>query len=206
VPILLLTSVPDSALGEAVDVVLSTGPVEEASRIALVPTTSTVAQLALGDALAVVVLEERGFREEDFAFLHPGGVIGRKIGKRVRDLMHQGDALPIVHADVDVRAALGEIVAKRVGMTTIVDTSGRLQGVLTDGDLKRILLAHGHVLDRKVVDVMTRTPRTIDADASAVAAVARMENNPGGSITSLVVIDDEGRPMGVVHLHDCLRP
>lgn len=205
VTIVLLTSAAEGRLVDAADVVLSTGPVTEASRIALVPTTSTLAQLALGDALAVVVMEERGFREDDFAFLHPGGVIGRTIGRRVRDLMHAGDALPIVSSGARMPEVLREISEKRIGMTTVVDGDGRLTGIVTDGDMKRILLKHGEVMTLEVSVVMTREPVTIGPDASVLTAVERMENNPGGSITSLVVLDEDGRPIGVVHLHDCLR-
>ncbi len=206
VPIVVLTARADSPLARAAGAIVRCGDAPEAGSVSLVPTTSTTAMLAVGDALAVVVMEERGFREADFAFLHPGGVIGRQIARRVRDVMAVGEALPRVPAAASLRDALVEILRGALGMTTVVDDGGKLVGVLTDGDLKRILLKHENPMALPVGDVMSREPKTIGPDALVASAVERMENNPRGAITSLVVVDPSGVPIGVVHLHECLRP
>ena len=204
VGVVAMTSDRGSSLGQAADHVLEVGRPREACPDDLVPTSSTTAMLALGDAVAIVLLRMKGFSREDFAFLHPGGVLGRTASLRVADLMHQGEALPRVTEEATLHEALLEILKKRVGMTTIVDVSGRLAGILTDGDLKRLLLRGAADLGQPVAHVMTRTPKTIEADALIAHAVRRMEENPGGAITSLVVLAAEGAPLGVLHLHDCL--
>lgn len=209
-PLILLTSGDDPLLGADVDIVVNVGVAPEAGAVDLVPTTSTTATLAVSDALAIIVMEERGFSVDEFAFLHPGGVIGHLASKRVSDVMHRGDAVPRVSADATLRDALVEIVRARLGMTTVVDDAGALLGVITDGDLKRILLraarpSEGELLDLSVSVVMTAHPATIEPDAPLVRALARMENNPSGAITNLVVVHD-GVIAGVVHIHDCVRP
>jgi arabinose-5-phosphate isomerase len=204
-PIIALTATCSSRVGRSADVTLETGSPEEACRFGLVPTSSSTAALALGDALAIAVLEEKGLRKEDFAFFHPGGVIGRMMLRTVGDVMHSGEALPVVTEEATMRDALLEIVAKKLGLTVIVDGEGRLTGIITDGDIKRILLGGGDFWNLKASQVMTRDPRSIGAGDLVAGAVHRMEENPGGPITALVVIEDDGRPIGVVHLHDCLR-
>ena len=204
VSILAITCQAESALARGADCVLDLGPMREACPEDLVPTTSTTAALALGDALAIVLLRVKGFSREDFAFLHPGGVLGRTAMLRVSELMHRGDALPAVKEDATLHEALLEILKKRLGMTTIVDARGMLRGVLTDGDLKRMLLHGTADLGRPVAQLMSTTPRTIEEDALIAQAVRRMEENEGGAITSLVVVDGRGVPQGVIHLHDCL--
>jgi arabinose-5-phosphate isomerase len=146
----------------------------------------------------------KGFTREDFSFLHPGGVLGRAASLRVAELMHRDEGLPSVPAGATLREALLEILNKRLGMTTVLDESGLLAGILTDGDLKRILLRGEADLAQPVASVMTRFPRTIDPDASIARAVRVMEENEGGPITSLVILDGRGAPVGVLHLHDCL--
>jgi arabinose-5-phosphate isomerase len=204
VPVIAMTASATSSLGDASDHVLEIGAPREACGEDLVPTSSTTAMLALGDAVAVVLLRLKGFTHDDFAILHPGGVLGRAASLRVSDLMHRGDSLPNVREDATLRQALLEILNKRLGMTTVVDAEGRLAGILTDGDLKRILLAGGTDLGQPVAAVMTRGPKQIEADASIARAVRTMEENEGGPITSLVVLDPSGAPAGVLHLHDCL--
>lgn len=204
VPIITITCHPGSTLARGSDCALDLGMLREACPEDLVPTTSTTAALALGDALAVVVLRMKGFTREDFVFLHPGGVLGQTAMLRVADLMHRGEALPKVKSDATLREALLEILKKRLGMTTIVDGHGILRGILTDGDLKRILLKGAASLDQPVVHVMTSAPRTIDGQALIAQAVRRMEENERGAITSLVIVDGRGEPQGVIHLHDCL--
>ncbi|MGE5177301.1 MAG: KpsF/GutQ family sugar-phosphate isomerase [Hyphomicrobiales bacterium] len=204
VTLIAMTGHASSSLGAAADHVLDVGAPREASPDDLVPTSSTTAMLALGDAIAIVLLRLKGFSREDFAFLHPGGVLGRAASLRVEDVMHRDDALPRVPIDATLHDALLEILHKRLGMTTVIDRDGRLAGILTDGDLKRILLRGGVDLKGPVADVMTRRPRTIAAEALIAQAVRAMEENEGGAITSLVIADDRGAPVGVIHLHDCL--
>src|SRR3989449_1607124 len=205
VSILTITCQPESALGRGSDCVLDLGRRREACPEDLVPTTTTTAALALGDALAIVLLRMKGFTREDFVFLHPGGVLGRTAMLRVSELMHRGDALPAVGEDATLHEALLEILKKRLGMTTVVDDRGALRGVLTDGDLKRILLKGSADLDQPVSKVMSTIPRTIEEDAWIAQAVRRMEEDEGGAITPLARVDGSGAPRGVLHLHDCLR-
>jgi arabinose-5-phosphate isomerase len=202
--LLTLTCNPASSLGRGSDHVLDLGRPREAGPDDLVPTSTTTAALAMGDALAIVLMRLKGFTREDFAYLHPGGVLGRVALLRVADRMHTGAGLPRVAESATLHDALLEILNKRLGMTTVVDAAGALAGVLTDGDLKRILLRGGADLALPVSSVMSRTPRTIEREALIAQAVRSMEENPGGAITSLVVLDGLGRPEGVLHLHDCL--
>jgi arabinose-5-phosphate isomerase len=171
-----------------------------------VPPVSTTLFQVVGDALTVILCRLKGFTTEDFALLHPGGILGRQVTLRVGDVMHSGTALPRVREDVLLSEAIVEIIEKRLGMTTVVDGEGRLSGVLTDGDFKRILhRTGGSIQALRVGEVMTRAPRTIGREALLAAALEVMEGNRPGAITSLVVTDGEGRPEGVVHIHDCLR-
>jgi arabinose-5-phosphate isomerase len=158
----------------------------------------------MGDCLAVALLERRGFKPEDFRFLHPGGVIGRAASRRVAELMHEGDALPRVGEQAGLREVMVEIMEKRLGITTVVDGTGRLAGVISDGDFKRILMQHPDPWALTAAQVMTREPSVIDRDALVASAVRAMEERPRGPITALVVVE-EGQPVGVLHLHDCLR-
>lgn len=205
VPILTLTTRGDCSLAQLSDLVLDVGPIEEAGPVQQVPTTSTTVFQVVGDILTLLVLWEKGLTEEHFAFLHPGGVLGQTATLRVRDVMRTGEAVPVVQGGAPLQEALVVMIDKRLGMTTVVDGEGRLTGILTDGDIRRILHRHGTTAGLKVLQVMTAGPKTIDRDELLAGAVRRMETNPGGPITSLVVVDGEGRPEGVVHLHDCLR-
>lgn len=201
VPLVALTGRVESTLGRTADAVLDASVSEEACPLGLAPTASTTAALAMGDALAVALLEHRGFRPEDFAALHPAGTLGRRL-LRVSDLMHVGDDVPRVAMRSAMADALVEMTAKRLGVTAVVDDAGRLVGVVTDGDLRRALGAGEALLSRPVADVMGRRPKTIDADALAALAVATMERH---AITVLFIVDAEERLMGVIHLHDLLR-
>jgi len=200
-PLIALTGRSASTLGRAADVVLDVSVAEEACPLGLAPTASTTVTLAMGDALAVALLEQRGFRPEDFAALHPAGTLGRKL-LRVAELMHVGAALPRVTARTSMRESLLEITSKRLGVTAVVDDDGRLAGVITDGDLRRALARPGDLLACTAGEVMTRKPKTIEAEALGARAVAVMERH---AITSLFVVDPAGRPTGVIHLHDLLR-
>ena len=201
VPLILLTGSPGSTLARQADVILDVGVSEEACPMNLAPTSSTTAALAMGDALAMALLDVRGLRAEDYAALHPRGALGWQSLFRVRDLMHVGDAVPVITETATMKEAIEEMSAKRLGMTTVVDGAGRLVGVITDGDLRRQQLAHGSLLDRRAGDCMTADPKCVGADDLAARALALME----GVMTSLVITDEGGRPAGVIHIHDILR-
>jgi len=201
VPIVLVTGSPKSTLARQSEVVLDVSVSEEACPINLAPTSSTTAALAMGDALAMVLLDLRGLRPEDYAALHPRGTLGWRALFRVGDLMHTGDAMPAVTETAPLAEAVQEMTRKGLGMTTVVAADGRLAGVITDGDLRRLHLRGGPFETLRAGDVATRTPRTIGADDLATKALELME----GTITSLVVVDEGQRPRGVVHLHDILR-
>ncbi len=201
-----ITAGRDSTLARGVDIALVFENAEDAGPLPEIPTVSTTVVQVIGDALVVALCREKGLTAEDFAFLHPGGMLGRKVGLRVKDVMHSGDELPCVPADCRLVDALVEIMNKRLGMTTVVDARGCLAGVLTDGDFKRILLAHGaNVQDLRVSQVMSADPRTIDREELLATALKAMETNLPGAITSLVIVDEARRPEGVIHIHDILR-
>ncbi|HTN72944.1 MAG TPA: KpsF/GutQ family sugar-phosphate isomerase [Methylomirabilota bacterium] len=201
--IIVVTGKPDSTLGKAGDAVIDVGVHEEACPLGLAPTASTTAALAMGDALAVVLLEKKGFKEEDFAVRHPGGILGRKLLLHVGDLMHRGDEIPLVNEETPMKEALFEITSKRLGVTAVVDAKGTLIGVITDGDLRRGLESKGDIFQLKAKDLMTRNPKTIAADSLAAEAVDVMEQRP---ITSLFVLENGSkRPIGVIHLHDLVK-
>ncbi len=193
---------PGSTLARQSDVALDVSVAEEACPTVLAPTASTTAALAMGDALAVALLEERGFTEQDFARLHPAGKLGRRLLWRVQDLMHVGEGLPVVAQEALMRDAVAEISRRKLGMTAVVDGAGLLTGILTDGDLRRALQGGGDLLERPVKECMTAGPKTIARDALAAGALALMERH---AITSLLIVDADGRPDGVIHLHDLLR-
>jgi arabinose-5-phosphate isomerase len=189
---------PASTLASSADVALDCSISQEACSLGLAPTASTTTMLALGDALAVALSERRGFKEEDFANLHPGGKLGKRLA-RVESLMHSGDAVPRVTAQTKMPDVIYEMSRKKLGMTAVVE-GDRLLGVISDGDLRRLLEQRGKdTLDLTAQDCMTRTPKTIGAQEFAATALARMEEL---KITSLVVVDSERRVLGVVHLHD----
>jgi len=195
-----LTGSPGSTLGRASDIVLDCGVSEEACPLNLAPTASTTAALAMGDALAMTLLVAKGFRQEDFEYLHPGGGLGKRL-MRTETLMHAGDQMPVVSPDAPIQVVLAEISRKRLGMTCVTNPDGRLAGIITDGDIRRHLI-DGGLLDRRAADVMTTGPVTIDRTLLAVEALALMER---GKITSLVVVDGDCRVVGVLHLHDLWR-
>ena len=198
--IICLTGAPASTLGEAADVTLDCQVRIEACPMNLIPTASTTASLALGDTLAMTLLVKKGFREEDFANLHPGGELGKRL-LRVERLMHTGIDFPNVETVTPMPAVLREMSEKRLGMTCVLTTDGQLAGIITDGDLRRRLVKESPLLERTAGDVMTTNPNTITSSALAVQALRIMEAE---RITSLVVVDDE-RVQGVIHLHDLWR-
>ncbi|MBI5776785.1 MAG: KpsF/GutQ family sugar-phosphate isomerase [Nitrospirae bacterium] len=201
-PIIAFTGRTQSTLAKNSDVVLDVSVSEEACPLGLAPTSSTTAALAMGDALAIALLQKRGFKEEDFAQFHPGGTLGRRLLFKVRDLMHEGSALPRVSATASARDAILEMTSKKLGMTTVVNTKGQLAGVITDGDLRRFLEKGSNIAKAKASDLGSKSPRTIQADALAAKALQTMEQY---SITTLVVVDERKRLAGVIHLHDLLK-
>jgi arabinose-5-phosphate isomerase len=196
--LIAMTSAGNSTLAQAADVSLDCRVSEEACPMKLVPTASTTAMLALGDALAMTVLVEKGFQPEDFANLHPGGNLGKKL-MRVEQLMHHGDQVPLVETTTAMREVIYEMSRKRLGMTCVVNGDRVLLGIITDGDLRRKMMAEGNVLDLSAGDVMTTGPIAISRSTLAAQALNILERR---KITSIVVIDDEQRVEGVVHLHD----
>jgi arabinose-5-phosphate isomerase len=206
IKIIALTGNPESTLAKNSDVVIDVGVKEEACPLGLAPTASTTATLAMGDALAVVLLDQRGFKEEDFACFHPGGALGKKLLLRVRDLMHTGDAVPIVSEETLIKDAIYEISSKKMGITAVLNASGKLVGVISDGDLRRWMekteKSGENLLSKKAADIMTLNPKVANKDSLAAEAVALMEKN---SITCLIVSDHDARPEGVIHLHDLLK-
>ncbi len=202
VRLILLTGTPGSTLAKQCDVVLDVSVTEEACPMNLAPTSSTTATLALGDALAMVLLDLRGLSLEDYAALHPRGALGWRALFRVADLMHTGEAVPRVGEDTPMADVIREMTEKRFGVTTVVDAAGRLLGIFTDGDLRRVHLRDAPILSLRARDCMTRGPKLIGKDELAAKALQVMESF---AITSLVIVDDVHRPVGIIHLHDILR-
>lgn len=200
-PLVAITARANSALARAADVALILPAAAEAGPIGLAPTTSTTMQMALGDALAVALLTRRGFTVADFHRFHPGGRLGTRL-RRVSDLMHTGDSVPLAAPDMPMDRALLLMTEKRFGCLGVIDHAGALIGIITDGDLRRAM--GPDLLCRQVTDVMTRSPKTIGADALAVEALHVM-NLPEQPITSLFVVDPALQPLGILHIHDLLR-
>jgi arabinose-5-phosphate isomerase len=198
-PLVAMTGNPRSPLAQVADVHLDVSIRIEACPLGLAPTASTTAALAMGDALSMALLERRGFTVEDFAVLHPGGRIGKKL-QRVEDLMHTGDAIPQVRPETVMRDVLFEMTRKRLGFTTVTESDGTLVGIISDGDLRRLMEKHGYsLLDRRAEECMTRKPVLVGRLELATAALALLESR---KITSLLVTDETGRIEGVLHLHD----
>ena len=200
--LIALTGNPSSTLGKVADVVINVAVKMEACRWDVVPTASTTAVLAVGDAIALVVMEKKGFQVEDFAVHHPGGSLGRGMLVTVKDLMRAGKELPLVSETASMSEVLKEMSAKKLGITLVTKTDGSLAGIITDGDLRRLMEKEDSPMEKKAGEVMSGPPQTIDADAMGGTAVKLMEEN---KITSLVIAADGGKPDGVVHLHDLLR-
>lgn len=202
IPVVAIVGRMASTLAKNSDVALDVSVAEEACPMGLAPTASTTATLAMGDALAVALLEKRGFKEQDFAQFHPGGTLGRRLLVKVRDVMHVGAELPQVKDSVSASAAMLEMSAKKLGMTTVVDRTGALAGIITDGDLRRFLQQGGDFSKITAGALASRHPKLIRPDELAAKAVQMMERY---SITTLVVAESVKRIVGVVHLHDLLK-
>lgn len=203
VNLISLSGNPDSTLSRAADVTLDVSVKEEACPLGIVPTASTTATLAMGDAIAVALLMKRGFREDDFAFFHPSGSLGKKLFIKVKDLMHSGEALPVTAKDTPLIKAVIEISSKRLGVTVVEDKDKKMLGIITDGDVRRGIEKWGKsFFDMLAGEVMTKNPKTISEEELAAKALSIMEKL---SITSLVVPDETGRAIGIIHLHDILK-
>jgi arabinose-5-phosphate isomerase len=206
IKVIALTGNMESTLAKNSDVVIDVSVREEACPLGLAPTASTTATLAMGDALAVALLDKRGFKKEDFACFHPGGTLGKRLLLRVTDLMHTGDAIPVVSEETMIKDAIYEISSKKMGVTSVLNAAGKLVGVISDGDLRRWMekteKTGGNLLTKKAKEIMTKNPKVISKEALAAEAVALMEKN---SITCLMITNNEKKPEGVLHLHDLLK-
>jgi len=202
IPLITLTGNMESVLAKTANINLDVSIKQEACPLGLAPTTSTTVSLVMGDALAIALLQARGFSAEDFALSHPGGMLGKRLLLRIDDLYHKGDELPIVSERATVSEALIEVTDKKLGMTCVVDNHGRLTGVYTDGDVRRTLNRQCDINTTQIKEVMTKNCRTITKGMLAAEAISIMQKH---SITSLVIVDDENRPYAVLHLHDLLK-
>ena len=201
IPMITLTGNPQSPLATAATINLNVGVAQEACPLDLAPTSSTTAALGMGDALAISLLQAKGFTKEDFALSHPGGLLGRRLLLRLEDVMHSGDEIPQVSQHASVKEALIEMTSKRLGMTTVVNGQQQLVGIYTDGDIRRLLNQELDIHQTKMLDVMTTTCKTADKQQLAVEGLNTMQTH---KITSLVVVDANDKPVGIVHMHDLL--
>ncbi len=202
VPLITLTGKPHSTLAKAATINIDVSVEKEACPLGLAPTSSTTAALVMGDALAMAILDKRGFTEKDFALSHPGGTLGRRLLLRVDEIMHKHDEVPVVQQHASLKEALVEMTQKKLGMTTVINESLRLVGVFTDGDVRRAFDRDADIHKTQIQQVMSKNPKTISSDLLAAEALNIMETY---KITSLVVVDDSTKPVGILHIHDILR-
>lgn len=202
VPLIAMTGKPESTLARLADKHVCIAVAQEACPLGLAPTASTTATLVMGDALAVALLNARGFTADDFALSHPGGSLGKRLLLRLQDIMHTGERIPLVSESAIIRDALLEMSRKGLGMTAITDAQGRLAGIFTDGDLRRILDNQVDVHTTSIADVMTRSCTTANADMLAAEALKLMQDR---KINGLIITDQEGRPCGAMNMHDLLQ-
>lgn len=201
IPLIAITKNPESSLGKAGDIILKLPDYREACPLGMAPTTSTTATLVLGDVLAVCLMERKGFSKLDYKRRHPGGKLGAMLQK-VSDLMHRGEEIPLIADTAFMQEAMLTMSSKMLGSVGIINSSGELIGIITDGDLRRAMSPD--ILTKKVTDVMTYNPATIAPDVLAAEALKTM-NNTGKGITQLFVLDDNKKPIGIIHIHDCLK-
>jgi arabinose-5-phosphate isomerase len=193
---------PDSSLAKSCDIFLDIHVREEACPYDLAPTSSTTATLVMGDALSVALLEKRGFTPEDFAFLHPGGSLGKRLSLKISEIMISGDRIPSVRESTSLKDVIFEITSKRLGVTAVTDNEGRLIGIITDGDLRRLLERTLDIKNLTAKEVMTSNPKVLKEDYLASFALQQMENF---KITSLIITDRDNKPIGIIHLHDLIN-
>src|ERR1035437_3235673 len=202
VKLIAMSAEVDSRLAKSCDIFLSIDVKEEACPYDLAPTSSTTATLVLGDAISVVLLQLRGFTVNDFAYLHPGGSLGKRLSLEIKEIMIQGDLIPIVKESASIKDSILEITTKRLGTTCVVNETGYLTGIITDGDLRRLLERTLDIKDLHASDIMTKNPKVMKPHYLASFALQQMENF---KITALIITDDENRPVGIVHLHDLIN-
>ncbi|MGA7721703.1 MAG: KpsF/GutQ family sugar-phosphate isomerase [Ignavibacteriaceae bacterium] len=202
VPLIAMCGEKESKLSRECNIFLNISVKEEACPHDLAPTASTTATLVMGDALSVALLQKRGFTAEDFAFLHPGGSLGKRLSLEIKEIMIKGSDIPKVYEDTSIKDVILEITSKRLGTTTVIDKDGCLTGVITDGDLRRLLERTLDIKDLFAKDIMTRNPKVMKGDYLASFALQQMENF---KITAMIIIDDEKRPAGLVHIHDLIN-
>ena len=202
IKMIAMCGVEDSAIARECDVFLNINVAEEACPHDLAPTSSTTATLVMGDALSVALLEMRGFTPEDFALLHPGGSLGKRLSLELKEIMIKEKKIPIVKESTPLKDAILEITTKRLGSTTVVNEEGILTGIITDGDLRRLLEKTLDLVDIKAKDVMTRNPKTLKENCLGSLALQIMENY---KITSIIITSDENKPIGIVHMHDLIN-
>ncbi|MDP3148134.1 MAG: KpsF/GutQ family sugar-phosphate isomerase [Ignavibacteria bacterium] len=197
-----MLSTKDSKIGRQCDIFLNIDVKEEACPFDLAPTASSTAMLVMGDALAVSLLQRKGFTAQDFAMLHPGGSLGKRLSLKISEIMISGEQIPIVHENASLKDSILEITSKRLGTTCVVNDDGVLLGIITDGDLRRLLEKTLEIKSFRAKDVMSKHPKVITADLLASFALQQMENY---KITSLVVVDGEEKPIGIIHMHDLVN-
>jgi arabinose-5-phosphate isomerase len=202
VTLIAMSGKEDSKLARECDLFLSIAVKEEACPHDLAPTASTTATMVMGDALSVTLLKKRGFTAEDFAFLHPGGSLGKRLSLKIKEIMTQGDKIPVVREDCHIKDVIFEITSKRLGATCVVDSNGILSGIVTDGDLRRLLEKTLDIKELKARDIMTKNPKVMNPDFLASFALQQMENY---KITSLIIINGDKHPVGIIHLHDLIN-
>ncbi|MBI5206903.1 MAG: KpsF/GutQ family sugar-phosphate isomerase [Candidatus Firestonebacteria bacterium] len=202
IKIIAITGVPNSTLAKHSNIILNIGVDKEACPLGLAPTTSTTVTLVLGDALALALLNKRNFKAEDFAFFHPGGILGKKLLLKVEDIMHKGESIPKVNESNNLKDVLFEMTSKRLGMTTVVNKKGKLSGIITDGDLRRLLEKGEEFFKLTAFESMIKNPKVITKECLAIEALRKMEDF---AITSLVVTDKDSIPEGIIHIHDILK-
>ena len=202
IKLIAITGNTKSTLARSGDVVLDVSVDEEACPWDIVPTASTTASLAMGDAIAIALLDKKGFKKEDFALFHPAGSLGKSLLLTVNDLMHKGDTIPIVKEDTPLKDVIYEISSKKLGVTSVVDGDEVLKGIVTDGDLRRLLEKKRDIFEITASEIMSKNPKTIDKNELAAKALQIMEQY---SITSLLSTDEKKSPIGIVHLHDLLK-
>ena len=197
--IIAFTGILDSLMAKACDIVIDVGVEREACPLGLAPTASTTAALAMGDALAVALINGHRFKRDDFRRFHPGGSLGERLDLMVKEVMRTGDLIPVVTVEAKVQQAIEKINAKDIGVTLVVDRDQKVAGIITDGDLRRAMMKHGYINEMKVERIMSSSPKTIEENQTAEEALGLMELN---GITHLVVVDGGNRPKGIVHFHD----
>lgn len=202
VKMIAMCGIEDSKIVRQCDIFLNINVTEEACPLDLAPTSSTTATLAMGDALAVALLEKRGFTKEDFAILHPGGSLGKRLSLELKEIMIKGDKIPVVNEETSLKDAILEITSKRLGATSVVNERGELTGIITDGDLRRLLEKTLNLSSVKAKDVMTKNPKTLKDNCLGSLALQKMENF---KITSIIITNEENKPIGFVHLHDLVN-